>query len=92
MFATPRRWHSPILEIQARKVELLSFPLRNFAVLIYTSRYFNYPIGSLTEYYKFDTEDIKIVLSDLQQMLPSVLSKVEIDILEENTNCEQIAV
>ena len=36
MFATPRRWRSPILEIQARIVELLSFPLRNFIVLIYT--------------------------------------------------------
>ena len=37
MFATPRRWRSPILEIQVRKVELLSFPLRNFAVCIYTN-------------------------------------------------------
>lgn len=55
-------------------------------------RNFNYPIGSLTEYYKFDTEDIKIVLSDLQQMLPLVLSQVEIDILEENSSWEQIAV
>ncbi|MEH1843202.1 MAG: GIY-YIG nuclease family protein [Nostoc sp.] len=55
-------------------------------------RNFNYPIGSLTEYYKFDIEDIKIVLSDLQQMLPLVLSQVEIDILEENSGWEQIAV
>ncbi len=53
---------------------------------------FNYPIGNLTEYYKFNTEDIKIVLSDLQQMLPKLLSQVEIDILEENSNWEQIAV
>ncbi|WP_315788082.1 GIY-YIG nuclease family protein [Fischerella sp. JS2] len=43
---------------------------------------FNYPIGSLTEYYKFNFDDIKSVLSDLQQMKPKVLSPVEIDILE----------
>ncbi|AVH74419.1 GIY-YIG nuclease family protein [Nostoc sp. 'Lobaria pulmonaria (5183) cyanobiont'] len=55
-------------------------------------RNFNYPIGSLTEYYKLQIEDVKIVLSDLQQMLPKLLSQVEIDILEENTNWEQVAV
>ena len=55
-------------------------------------RNFNYPIGSLTEYYKFNTEDIKIVLSDLQQMLPLVLSQMEINILEDNYSWEQIAV
>ncbi|MHC5746788.1 MAG: competence protein CoiA family protein [Nostoc sp.] len=55
-------------------------------------RNFNYPIGSLTEYYKFNTEDVKIVLSDLQKMKPKVLSQDEIDILEENTNLIQVAV
>lgn len=35
----PRLAIAPILEIQARKVELLTFPLRNFAVLIYTSQF-----------------------------------------------------
>ncbi|NEU77554.1 GIY-YIG nuclease family protein [Nostoc sp. UIC 10630] len=62
--------------------------------LYFKHRYqgFNYPIGSLTEYYKFNTEDVKIVLSDLQQMQPKVLSLDEIDILEENTNWQQIAV
>lgn len=55
-------------------------------------RNFNYPIGSLTEYYKFNTEDIKIVLSDLQQMQPKLLSQVEIDILEGNSSWEQVAV
>ncbi|MFN6559472.1 MAG: GIY-YIG nuclease family protein [Nostoc sp. ChiSLP01] len=55
-------------------------------------RNFNYLIGSLTEYYKFNTENIKIVLHDLEQMLPKVLSQVEIDILEVNTNWEQVAV
>ncbi|BAY78260.1 hypothetical protein NIES25_47310 [Nostoc linckia NIES-25] len=53
---------------------------------------FNYPIGSLTEYYKFNVGDIKIVLSDLQQMLPKVLSQAEIDILDENSSWEQVAV
>ncbi|MCC5610940.1 GIY-YIG nuclease family protein [Nostoc sp. CHAB 5834] len=53
---------------------------------------FNYPIGSLTEYYKFNTEDVKIVLHDLQQMQPKILSLDEIDILEENTSLIQVAV
>ncbi|MEH2247579.1 competence protein CoiA family protein [Nostoc sp.] len=62
--------------------------------LYFKHRYrdFNYPIGSLTEYYKFNTEDVKIVLCDLQQMKPKVLCPVEIDILEENTSWEQVAV
>ena len=47
MFATPRRWRSPILEIQARKVKLLSFPLRNFVVLIYTFISLKYEAASL---------------------------------------------
>ena len=62
--------------------------------LYFKHRYqgFNYPIGSLTEYYKFNTEDVKIVLSDLQQMQPKILSLDEIDILEENTSFIQVAV
>ncbi|MGV0104757.1 Competence protein CoiA [Nostoc sp. DSM 114160] len=62
--------------------------------LYFKHRYqgFNYPIGSLTEYYKFNTEEFKMVLHDLQQMLPKILSQVQIDILEENTNWEQVAV
>lgn len=68
--------------------------LGNWFELYFKHRYrnFNYSIGSLTEYYKFYTEDIKIVLSDLQQILPKILSQVEIDILEENTSWEQVAV
>ncbi|MBD0386628.1 MAG: GIY-YIG nuclease family protein [Nostoc sp. C3-bin3] len=58
----------------------------------YRYRDFNHPIGSLTEYYKSNSESIKIVLRDLQQMQPKVLSQVEIDILEENTRWEQVAV
>lgn len=62
--------------------------------LYFKHRYrdFNYPIGSLTEYYKFNTEDVKIVLCDLQQMQPKILSPDEIDILEENTSLIQVAV
>ncbi len=62
--------------------------------LYFKHRYqgFNYPIGSLTEYYKFNTEDAKIVLSDLQQMQQKILSLDEINILEENTSLIQVAV
>ena len=62
--------------------------------LYFKHRYqgFNYTIGSLTEYYKFNTEDVKIVLSDLQKMKPKVLSQDEIDIIEENTSLIQVAV
>ncbi|MCC5661946.1 hypothetical protein LC608_34420 [Nostoc sp. XA010] len=44
------------------------------------------------EYYKFNTEDVKIVLRDLQQMQPKILSQNEINILEENTSLIQVAV
>lgn len=62
--------------------------------LYFKHRYqgFNYPIGSLTEYYKFNNEDVKIVLHYLHQMQPKILSQDEIDILEENSSWEQIAV
>jgi hypothetical protein len=62
--------------------------------LYFKHRYrdFNYKIGSLTEYYKFNTEDTLNVLHDLQQMQPKSLSQVEIDILEENSSLIQIAV
>lgn len=45
-------------------------------------REFNHPIGSLTEYYNFNTEDGKIVLRDLQQMKPKILSEAEFEILK----------
>ncbi|MHC5771966.1 MAG: GIY-YIG nuclease family protein [Nostoc sp.] len=62
--------------------------------LYFKHRYqgFNYPIGSLTEYYKFNAEDIKIVLRDLQQMQPKILSLDERNIFEENTSLIQVAV
>ncbi|WP_375499479.1 GIY-YIG nuclease family protein [uncultured Nostoc sp.] len=62
--------------------------------LYFKHRYrgFNYPIGSLTEYYKFNTEDTEMVLLDLQQMQPKILSQDEINILEENISLIQVAV
>jgi hypothetical protein len=62
--------------------------------LYFKHRYrdFNYPIGSLTEYYKFNAEDVKIVLDDLQKMKPKILCQDEIDILEENSSLIQVAV
>lgn len=45
---------------------------------------FNYKIGNLTEYYKFDrTENALAVLQDLCQMKPKVLCQAEADILSE---------
>lgn len=71
-----------------------SWAHRGNVELYFKHRYqeFNHPIGSLTEYFKFSDEDIKIVLGDLQQMQPKILSQVELDILEENTSSEQVAV
>lgn len=43
---------------------------------------YNYPIGSLTEYYKFETpEEAKKTLTDLRRMKKKVLSSLEADIL-----------
>ena len=42
---------------------------------------FNHPIGSLTEYYKFNQE-AKAVLQDLNRMKPKVLCQAEVGILE----------
>ncbi|MBD2770973.1 GIY-YIG nuclease family protein [Iningainema tapete] len=41
---------------------------------------FNHPIGSLTEYYKFD--DVKSVLRELRRMKPKTLTQLETDIME----------
>jgi len=47
----------------------------------YRYRAFNYKIGSLTEYYKFDNEeDAKSTLRDLRRMKPKVLSEAEQEI------------
>jgi len=49
--------------------------------LYFKHRYkdFNYKIGNLTEYFKFD--DVNPVLLDLRQMKPKVLTQAEVDIL-----------
>lgn len=52
--------------------------------LYFKHRYkaFNYPLGSLTEYYRFDTvEAARAALQDLQQMQPKVLNPIEAEIL-----------
>lgn len=46
----------------------------------YRYKNFNYKIGSLTEYYKFDNEDATAVLQDLHQMKFKVLSEVEANV------------
>ncbi|MBO3457684.1 GIY-YIG nuclease family protein [Aetokthonos hydrillicola Thurmond2011] len=47
--------------------------------LYFKHRYdhFNYPVGNLTEYYKFPSTDFLSVMGDLQQMQPKVLSEIE---------------
>jgi hypothetical protein len=53
----------------------------------YRYSHFNYPIGSLTEYFKFvDPDDAQAVQRDLHQMKPKVLSQVEQDIVEGKPN------
>jgi hypothetical protein len=47
----------------------------------YRYQEFNYPIGKLTEYFRFD--DINSVLKDLNQMAPKILTQAEIDILQD---------
>lgn len=48
---------------------------------------FNYPIGSLTEYYKFaQANDALVALEDLQQMQPKQLNSIERDILVDGKN------
>ncbi|MEG4058950.1 MULTISPECIES: GIY-YIG nuclease family protein [unclassified Microcoleus] len=53
--------------------------------LYFKHRYqpFNYRIGKLTEYFVFP--NVKLILTDLYEMEPKVLSEIEVDVL----NCEQ---
>lgn len=71
-----------------------SWAHRGNVELYFKHRYqeFNYPIGSLTEYFKFNNDDIFDALRDLQQIPPKILSEVEVDILKENSSSLQIAV
>jgi len=48
----------------------------------YRYQEFNYPVGTLTEYFKFT--DIDSVFEDLNQMAPKILTQKEIDILYKN--------
>ncbi|MBD0347307.1 MAG: GIY-YIG nuclease family protein, partial [Coleofasciculus sp. Co-bin14] len=50
--------------------------------LYFKHRYkdFNYRIGKLTEYFKFN--DLELVLRDLHQMKSKALTQAEVDILE----------
>jgi hypothetical protein len=50
--------------------------------LYFKHRYkeFNYKIGKLTEYFKFD--EVETLLLDLHQMKPKILEQVELDILD----------
>lgn len=62
---------------------LLQRPHRGNVEKYFKYRYapYNYPIGSLTEYYKFeDPQEVKKVLTDLRRMKKKVLSEVESDI------------
>jgi hypothetical protein len=43
---------------------------------------FNYRIGTLTEYFKFN--DVELVLDDLQQMKPKALTSVELELIDKN--------
>jgi hypothetical protein len=52
---------------------------------------FNYPIGSLTEYYKFSNNEAENVLRDLQRMKARLLSQPEIDILAGGVSSIKIA-
>lgn len=47
----------------------------------YRYKEFNYPIGKLTEYFRFP--DIDLVLADLNRMSPKQLTQKEIDILQD---------
>ncbi|MGA9378240.1 MAG: hypothetical protein WBV73_05675 [Phormidium sp.] len=48
---------------------------------------FNYPIGSLTEYYKFaQANNALVALEDLQQMQPKQLNSIKRDILVDGKN------
>ncbi len=74
--------HYKSVEIQV----LATWEHRGNVELYFKHRYkdFNYRIGKLTEYFKFD--DIELVLENLHRMKPKVLEQVELDILEGNLN------
>ncbi|MBD2194507.1 MULTISPECIES: competence protein CoiA family protein [Calothrix] len=52
---------------------------------------FNYPIGSLTEYYKFNIQEANNVLSELKKMQPLILTQIFIEVLEDNSSLVKVA-
>jgi hypothetical protein len=53
---------------------------------------YNYRIGSLTEYFKFNAADANTVLHELQQVKAKALFPVEIDLLKDNISLSQVAI
>lgn len=82
--------HYKTVEIQV----LRTWPHRGNVELYFKHRYqsFNYRIGSLTEYFKFNLSDANTVLSELHGMKAKVLSPVEIEILKDNISLSQVAI
>ena len=87
---TKRPIEERITEIQrdlaafSKSVEVLvldTWKHRGNVELYFKHRYkdFNYKIGKLTEYFKFD--EVDLVLRDLHQMKPKILQQVELDIM-----------
>jgi len=74
-------YYKSLLEIQV----LDTWSHRVNVELYFKHRYkqFNYKIGTLTEYFKFT--DIELVLHDLQQMQPKVLTPVELELMKVKT-------
>lgn len=82
--------HYKTVEIQI----LGTWTHRGNVELYFKHRYqnFNYRIGSLTEYFKFNPSDANAILSELHGMKAKVLSPVEIDILKDNISLSQVAI
>lgn len=69
-----------------------SWQYRGNVELYFKHRYkrFNYPIGSLTEYYRFKSADAaRVVLDDLEKMPPKVLSSMEMDLFNKSNRFMQ---
>lgn len=74
--------HFPYVSIKV----LGNWPYRGNVEKYFKYRYaeYNYSIGSLTEYYKFEEpEDATAALRDLRRMKKKELSEIELDILED---------
>ncbi|MBD2564895.1 MULTISPECIES: GIY-YIG nuclease family protein [Nostoc] len=71
-----------------------TWPHRGNVELYFKHRYhnYNYRIGSLTEYFKFNPSDANAILSELHSMKAKVLSTGEINILKDNISLSQVAI